>query len=49
MNIHEYIAELDRQYQTGKAREHSYRPALQRLLAGMLPDLVVTNEPARVD
>lgn len=47
MNIQEYITELDRQYQTGKAREHSYRPALQQLLAAILPDLVVTNEPAR--
>lgn len=47
MNIQEYITELDRQYQTGKAREHSYRPALQQLLAAILPDLVITNEPAR--
>lgn len=47
MNIQEYIIEINRQYQTGKAREHSYRPALQLLLAEMLPDLVVTNEPAR--
>ena len=47
MNIQAYITELDRQYQTGKAREHSYRPALQQLLAKMLPDLIVTNEPAR--
>ena len=47
MNLQEYIDELNRQYQTGQAREHSYRPALQQLLATMLPGLTVTNEPAR--
>ena len=47
MNRQEYISELNRQYQTGQAREHSYRPALQQLLATKLPQLVVTNEPAR--
>lgn len=45
--IEEYIAELDRQFRTGIAREHTYRPALQRLLSAMLPRLVVSNEPAR--
>ena len=49
MTIKEYITELNRQYQTGQARESSYRPALQRLLADMLPQLTVVNEPARLD
>lgn len=49
MNIQEYIKELDLQFQTGKAREHSYRPALQQLLATMLPNCVVTNEPAHFE
>lgn len=40
MTIKEYITELNRQYQTGQAREHSYRPALQRLLADMLPQTI---------
>ena len=48
MTLKEYVAELDRQYRTGLAREHSYRPALQQLLSTMLPHLTVTNEPARV-
>jgi type I restriction-modification system DNA methylase subunit len=43
----EYITELNRQYQSGIAREHTYRPALQQLLATMLPHLTVSNEPAR--
>lgn len=45
----DYISELQRQYKTGLAREHSYRPALQQLLSGILPDMIVTNEPARID
>lgn len=48
MNLREYIQEIDRQFQTGIAREHSYRPALQHLLADLLPQLIVTNEPARI-
>ena len=48
MTLREYISELDRQYRTGLAREHSYRPALQRLLQDRLPALTVTNEPARI-
>lgn len=47
MTLKDYIAELHHQYQTGVAREHTYRPALQNLLATMLPHLTVSNEPAR--
>ena len=47
MNLKEYIGEIDRQFRTGIAREHSYRPALQQLISSMLPHLTVTNEPAR--
>ncbi|MCH5238262.1 MAG: DNA methyltransferase [Muribaculaceae bacterium] len=45
--LKEYITELNRQFSTGLAREHSYRPALQSLLAAILPDMIVINEPAR--
>lgn len=48
MNLKEYIEEIDRQFRTGIAREHSYRPALQQLISSMLPHLTVTNEPARI-
>jgi len=44
----QYVTELDRQFQTGSAREHTYRPALQRLLSEILPHLIVSNEPARL-
>lgn len=44
-----YIAELNKQYKTGIAREHSYRPALKDLLQSMLPKMIVTNEPAHFE
>ena len=49
MNIKEYIEELNKQYRTGIAREHSYRPALKDLLQSILPNMVVTNEPAHIE
>jgi predicted helicase len=49
MTLHQYIAKIDRLYQTGNAREHSYRGDLQNLIMAILPDVLVTNEPARVD
>ena len=48
MTLKEYLSEIDRQFRTGLAREHSYRPALQQLLTSLLPGLTVTNEPARI-
>ena len=44
-----YIEELNKQYRTGIAREHSYRPALKDLLQSLLPKMVVTNEPAHFE
>ncbi len=49
MNIKDYISELNKQFRTGIAREHSYRPALQQMMSAILTDMVVTNEPARID
>lgn len=48
MTIQEYISKLNTLYVTGNAREHSYRGDLQVLLMEILPDILVTNEPARV-
>ena len=45
----EYVAEIAAQFATGAAREHSYRPALQRLLAAAIPRATVVNEPARIE
>ena len=44
-----YITDLNEQYKTQRAREHSYRPALKNLLQSLLPNMVVTNEPAHID
>lgn len=48
MSISQYIHNLNRQFKTGQAREHSYRGDLQTLLSAICPDVVVTNEPARI-
>ena len=48
-NLKLYIDELNKQYKTGIAREHSYRPALKDLLQSLLPKMVVTNEPAHFE
>nr|MBL0708816.1 N-6 DNA methylase [Sulfurimonas sp.] len=48
--IQNYINNLNRLYQTGNAREHSYRGDLQQLLNDIISDteIIVTNEPARI-
>ena len=48
-NLKLYIDELNKQYKTSIAREHSYRPALKDLLQSLLPKMVVTNEPAHFE
>lgn len=49
MTIEQYIDNLNKRFQTGISREHSYRGDLQNLIMAILPDVLVTNEPARVD
>lgn len=48
-SLKQYIDDLNQQYRTGIAREHSYRPALKNLLQSLLPKMVVTNEPAHFE
>lgn len=48
LHISTYLDILNRRFQTGISREHSYRGDLQALLMTLLPDILVTNEPARV-
>ncbi|MDP3360320.1 MAG: N-6 DNA methylase [Lutibacter sp.] len=48
MNIQQYLSKINTLYVTGNAREHAYRGDLQNLIMGILPDILVTNEPARV-
>jgi predicted helicase len=48
MTVQEYIDKIHKRYITGISREHSYRGDLQTLLETLAPDVLVTNEPARV-
>ena len=48
-NIDAYLKEIARQFATGAATEHSYRPALQALLSSMIRNVTVVNEPARIE
>ena len=47
--IEKYVVEISKQFATGKATEHSYRPALTDLLQALLPHYTVTNEPSRIE
>ncbi|MCC5908563.1 MAG: DNA methyltransferase [Balneolaceae bacterium] len=49
MTISEYIKNVNQRYKTGISREHSYRGDLQNLLEAMLKNVLVTNEPARIE
>ena len=42
-----YVAEIDRIWRTGNATEHSYRGALQQMLAALMSGLTVLNEPKK--
>lgn len=46
--LSKYVKALDTRYQSGIAREHSYRGDLQNLLQAIAEDVLVTNEPARI-
>ncbi|PJB69199.1 MAG: hypothetical protein CO093_10945 [Alphaproteobacteria bacterium CG_4_9_14_3_um_filter_47_13] len=48
MPFQKYIEACDKQYITGIARKHAYRPALQNLLEAVMPDVTATNDPARI-
>jgi predicted helicase len=49
MTISEYVSNIDERFKTGISREHSYRADLQNLLDELLEDVLVTNEPARIE
>jgi hypothetical protein len=48
MVVQEYIDKINKRFKTGISREHSYRGDLQNLLESLAPEVMVTNEPARV-
>lgn len=49
MTFDEYLKDVNRQYVTGFAREHAYRPSLQHLIESIIPDVLPTNDPARIE
>lgn len=48
MNLNQYCQILNTRYQTGFSRELTYRGDFQTLLSTLLPEILVTNEPARI-
>jgi len=47
--IKSYLANIEREMKTGKATEHTHRPALKDLLEGLNSEIKATNEPKRVE
>ena len=45
--IQSYLAEIEKQYKSGHATEHSYRPALQNLIEGINSKIHAVNEPKK--
>ena len=49
MPFQKYIDDINKRYTTGTAREHTYRPSLQTLLEGVIPGIIASNDPARIE
>jgi hypothetical protein len=49
MTFDEYLKDINKRYVTGIAREHAYRPSLQNLIESILPNVLATNDPARIE
>jgi hypothetical protein len=49
VNISAYLDQVRAAYESGRATEHSYRPALHALFQSIDPALTVINEPKRGD
>jgi len=49
MLFQKYIDDVSKRYATGTAREHTYRPSLQVLLEGVIPGILASNDPARIE
>lgn len=47
MQISDYLDQVRAQYESGRATEHSYRPALYALFQSIDPKLTVVNEPKK--
>ncbi|EIJ35287.1 type ISP restriction/modification enzyme [Thiothrix nivea] len=49
MDVSSYLSEVNKQFLTGIAKEHAYRGYLKNLLESILPGVIATNEPKRID
>lgn len=49
LTIQEYLKKVGERYKLGNATEHSYRGDLERLISSLVSDVVVTNEPSRIE
>ena len=47
-SLPKYLEEITGIYQQGKATEHSYRPALKKLIESLNNNLQALNEPKRI-
>lgn len=48
-NIKLYLKEISKEYKTGIAKEHAYRPHLKNLVESFDSRLIAVNDPKRVD
>jgi len=44
--VFQYLLEIEKILQSGDAREHAYRPAFQKMIRALMPEIQVINEPA---
>lgn len=49
MTIQAYINTINKRWKSGISTEHSYRGDLEELLRGMIPKVMITNEPTRIN
>ena len=47
--IFDYLKKIESEWKTGEATEQSYRPMLKQLLEGLLPGVMVINEPSHIE
>jgi predicted helicase len=48
MPFQKYIEDVQKQFKTGIAREHAYRPALRNLIHDIMPNITAVNDPAHI-
>jgi hypothetical protein len=47
-SVKQYLEHIEQALQTGRATEHTYRPALKELVESLVTGVTATNEPKRV-